>query len=386
MQTDDPKAQSIKASQACSHRPPCPGCPFFGRSGLSPSVQARVEAIQRRFGVADLQYLNGPERGYRHRVRLAFRGRAANPKLGLFEAGNHQVVSIPNCVVHHPAINAVAGWLRNELRDLRIAPYSEQAHAGVLRYVQLAVERATERVQVMLVGNCHDAEPLRPVFERLIRTRPAALHSLVFNGNPERTNVVLGPQFEVIWGEACLVDEVGHAVVYYPAGAFSQANPLLFDVLVEHLHSWVRAEVPLVELYAGVGAIGLGLVNRCSEVVFNEVGARSLQGLQLGVAALELNARPAPRVVAGDAAVALEYITPRSTVIVDPPRKGLSNDVARGLCERRPQQLIYVSCGIDAFERDAEQLVGSGYTLAQLRAAALFPFTEHVELLAEFVR
>lgn len=370
----------------CSHRPPCPGCPFFGGEGLAPLTRARVERLCAAFQVDDIQYLRGPEVGYRHRVRLAFRGRAANPKLGLFEAGNHQVVAIPNCVVHHPLINATASWLKAELRTLRVAPYSEQAHAGLVRYVQLAVERLTQRVQVALVGNCEDVQPLNAVFERLERSRPEWLHSLVFNANPERTNAVLGAHFDLVWGEAVLVDEVGGVRVFYPAGAFSQANPALFDRLIAELHAWVEPQVPLVELYAGVGAIGLGLVRRCSDVVFNEIAPRSLQGLELGIAALGCDTGSAPRVVSGDAIVGLAHVHTASTVIVDPPRKGLTEEVLAGLCERAPRQLIYVSCGIDAFERDARALVAAGYVLSRLRAAALFPFTDHVELLAEFRR
>ncbi len=382
----DLEAQPTVGGLQCSHRPPCPGCPFFGGVGLAPATRVRVERLCARFNVEDVEYLRGAERGYRHRVRLAFRGRAANPKLGLFEAGNHQVVAIPNCVVHHPAINATAAWLKSELRALRVAPYSESVHAGLLRYVQLAVERKTSRVQVMLVGNCEQPEPLMSVFAHLERVRPDTLHSLVFNGNPERTNVVLGPHFHVVWGEDALVDEVGGAQVFYPAGAFSQANPALFDVLVQHLHSWVDPDAALVELYAGVGAIGLGLVQRCSEVVFNEVAERSLQGLELGITRLELNGRKPPVIAAGDAAVGLAHVNSNSTVIVDPPRKGLGAEVLAGLCARAPRKLLYVSCGIDAFERDADVLVKAGYALARARAAALFPFTDHVELLAEFVR
>jgi 23S rRNA (uracil1939-C5)-methyltransferase len=386
MQMLEPRAQLSSSGLYCSHRPPCPGCPFFGGVGLAPQTGLRVRQICERFGVEEVQFLTGPDAGYRHRVRLAFRGRAANPKLGLFGAGNHQVVAIPTCIVHHPAINTTAAWLKSELRELRVPPYSEQAHAGLLRYVQLAVERLTGRVQVMLVGNCDKVDALTPVFERLERSRPDDLHSLVFNGNSARTNAVLGPLYQVVWGQAELVDEVGGARVFYPAGAFSQANPALFDVLIQHLHSWVEPDVQLVELYAGVGAIGLGLARRCSEVVFNEVAPRSLLGLAQGIAALGDTGHVKVRVAPGDALAGVEHVGATSTVVVDPPRKGLSWEVLSGLCERRPKRLIYVSCGIDAFERDATALTAAGYGFVRLRAAALFPFTDHVELLAEFAR
>jgi 23S rRNA (uracil1939-C5)-methyltransferase len=384
MQMLDPHRSSTFVGPHCSHRPPCPGCPFFGGEGLAPATRTRVLRLAQHFQVDDVEFITGPALGYRHRVRLAFRGRASNPKLGLFEAGNHQVVTIPNCVVHHAAINATAAWLKAELRRLHVAPYSEQAHAGLVRYVQLAVERATGRVQVVLVGNSERVDPLLPVFEHLERTRSDQLHSLVFNANSLRTNAVLGPHFELVWGAPQLVDQVGGARVFYPAGAFSQANPVLFDVLVQHLHSWIEHGVELVELYAGVGAIGLGLVQRCSKVVFNEVAPRSLEGLGLGLAALPLRDQSKISVVAGDAVEGVGHVGADATVIVDPPRKGLAPEVLTALCERTPRHVIYVSCGIDAFERDAAGLVAAGYVLARVRAVALFPFTDHVELLAEF--
>lgn len=338
-------------------------------------------------GVSDLEVVTGQSYGYRHRVRLAVRGRAVSPKLGLFEEGTHQVVDIPQCLIHHPRINEVAAWLKQHLRRNKTPTYSETQHAGLVRYTQLALERSTGTVQVVVVGNSEHVGPLQPLFEALCRDAHPHLHSLVFNGHPERSNAVFGPHWTVHSGQSCLVDTIGGARAYYPPGAFSQANPNLFERLVSEIHDWLEPGGLVVELYCGVGAIGLGVVVNASRVVFNEIAPQSLAGLELGLSELRSvhSGLPPTEVVTGDARAALPAVTREAQVIVDPPRKGLEPAVLAGLVERRPRHLIYVSCGFSAFQRDAEALVAAGFGLRRVRGYALFPFTDHVETLAEFV-
>jgi 23S rRNA (uracil-5-)-methyltransferase RumA len=338
-------------------------------------------------GVTDVEVITGQTYGYRHRVRLAVRGRAVNPKMGLFEEGTHQIVDIPECSTHHPRINEVAKWLKGHLRRAKVPPYSDVHHAGLLRYVQLALERQSGRVQVVLVGNCQHIDPLSSLFEALQKDAHPSLHSLVFNGHPERNNAVFGRHWTVYSGDPYLVDETMGASVYYPPGAFSQANPTLFERLVGEIQEWIGQGAALVELYCGVGAIGLGLAARAQHVVFNEISPQSLDGLARGLEELAKvhPSLPPIEVVRGDAAAALSFVGSASTLIVDPPRKGLDPAVLSGLLERTPRRLVYVSCGFPAFRRDAEALVQAGYRLGRVRAFALFPFTEHVETLADFV-
>ena len=97
--------------------------------------------------------MEGPAFGYRHRARLAVRGRSASPKLGVFQEGSHRIVDVPRCLVHHPLINEVAAAVKQAVRDSGVAPYAERVHRGELRYVQVAVERSSASAQVVLVGN-----------------------------------------------------------------------------------------------------------------------------------------------------------------------------------------------------------------------------------------
>ena len=108
---------------------------------------------------------SGATRGFRLRARLAIRGRLGAPKIGMFEPGTHRVVHIPDCTIQHPLINHVATVVRRSLVDAGVTCYSEAAHAGVARYLQVVVERSSQTAQVVLVANAATAEPLTECLE-----------------------------------------------------------------------------------------------------------------------------------------------------------------------------------------------------------------------------
>lgn len=369
----------------CSHLPACPGCPRFGASTPAPDALTRLRQLCERHA-APFEVKSGARLRYRLRARLAVRGRAGAPKVGIFSEGSHRVVDIPSCEIHHPLINQVARALKASMRELAVTCYSDTAHAGLVRAIQIAVERSTQTAQVVLVCNATDPASARPLLDSLSRRLGPALHSLWWNGNPARTNVILGDTFEHMLGPRYLIETLGGARVFFPPAAFGQNNLDLFDEMLAHIHGAVPAGAHVVELYAGSGAIGLGLVSRAASLVFNELGEASLEGLTRGLAELSAEERARVRVVRGSAETAKSEITESSTVIVDPPRKGLEPLLLEALAERGPSQLLYVSCGLSSFLRDAEALVSHGLRLSSATAYDLFPYTEHVETVASFRR
>jgi 23S rRNA (uracil1939-C5)-methyltransferase len=371
----------------CPHRPPCPGCPRFGESGIAVTRLAALDAFARVHGLGGVGAVTGSTQGFRHRARLAIRGRPGAPKIGLFQSGSHRVVTVPSCSVHHPAINRAAAVVRGALVDAGVAPYVEGAHAGSARYLQVVVERASQTVQVVVVGNSADPAPLAPCLD-LIRDRLGpSLHSLWFNSNVARTNAILGPTFVPWCGPPAVVERFGGAAVHYPPGAFGQSNLEIAGRIVEHVRELVPPGAMVAEFYAGVGAIGLSLLDRVTGLRLNEVAPSSLHGLALGVDALSPTDRAKVEVLPGPAGVATRALDGADVAIVDPPRKGLDPVVLQALCERGPRRLVYVSCGLDTFLRDATRLVTeAGYAASALRAYDLLPYTDHVETVACFER
>ena len=106
------------ASPACSHRPPCPGCPRFGEPGIPAAARDALLALAHTAGLPPPVVIEGAADGHRCRARLAVRGRVASPKVGLFQEGTHRIVDIPACVVHHRSISCNLDVFLGEVRAL----------------------------------------------------------------------------------------------------------------------------------------------------------------------------------------------------------------------------------------------------------------------------
>jgi 23S rRNA (uracil1939-C5)-methyltransferase len=310
------------------------------------------------------------------------RGRAASPKIGIFQRGSHRIADIPRCPIHHPLVNRVALALRDAVRSTGTPPYADAPHRGLVRYVQIVVERASERAQVVLVANDVDAETTRPLAERVTTLLGDTLHSLWWKGNPARTNTILGPAWQRLHGPAAVRETLGGAAVFFPPGAFGQTILAIADALVAAVHAHVPDGARVTELYAGTGAIGLGLLARGCAVAFNEIGEHGLLGLQLGLDVIPPEALARASVHAGAATDHSDLIGQADVVIAAPPRKGLDPPVTEALGRQPPGRLLLVSCDADALERDVVRLAALGLRLRALQPFEMFPYTTHVETLA----
>ena len=374
-------------SPSCPHRPPCPGCPRFGEKGLGLGARGALEELARVHGLAQVQVVSGQSAGFRLRARLAIRGRLGSPKIGLFELGSHRVVHIPNCSVQHPLINRVAAVVRRALADAEVTCYSDKAHLGVARYLQVVVERSSQTAQVVLVANSATVEPLAACLELIRERLGGELHSLWFNANLERSNTILGPDFQNWCGPASVIEHFGGAAVHYPPGAFGQNNLDIAGRIIDHVRAQIPEGAQIAEFYAGVGAIGLSMLTRAGGLRMNEVSPHSLRGLELGLAELDAADRSKISILPGPAGAACHAAAGSQIVIADPPRKGLDSELTEYLSEQPPERFLYVSCGLESFLHDTKLLTSRGkLRLAGLTAFDLMPFTEHVETVARFER
>ena len=371
----------------CPHRPPCPGCPRFGERGIAPAAREAIESLARIHGLPGVSVICGSTAAFRLRARLAIRGRLGSPKVGLFELGTHRVVHIPNCSVQHPLINRVASLVRRALVDARVSSYSDNAHLGLARYLQVVVERSSQTAQVVIVANSATVAPLASCFDLIRERLGSELHSLWFNAHCERSNTILGPDFQHWCGPVSVVERFGGAAVHYPPGAFGQNNLEIAQDIIEHLRAQIPDGARVAEFYAGVGAIGLSLLARAGDIRMNEVSPHSLQGLELGLAGLDSENRAKIALFPGAAGAARRAAVGAQVVIADPPRRGLDPELTDYLSERPPERFLYVSCALDSLLRDAAQLTSRGtLRLGALTAFNLLPFTEHVETVARFER
>lgn len=314
------------------------------------------------------------------------RGRAGSPKIGLFQAGSHRIVDTPHCPVHHPAINEAAAGLRRAIRKTGTEPYADGPHRGVLRYVQLVVERATGRVQVVLVGRGTSPDVLGDLPRALEAELGNLLQGLFFNGQPERSNTILGPTTVRLAGEESTRERFGDGVdVFFPPAAFGQNHLPLFEGAVARIGELVPPGAVVAEFYAGVGAIGLGLLRQARAVKFNERSPHGIRGIELGLAAQPPSESAKATVHPGGADECLKMLDGSNVAVVDPPRKGLDRGLRAAIAENPPDRLVYLACGLDSLLEDIAELCRpGGLQIEGIEAFDFFPFTEHVETLVWF--
>jgi len=206
---------------------------------------------------------------------------------------------------------------------------------------------------------------------------------VVENVNAERANVILGKRETPLAGRSYLEERADGLVFRTSLGSFAQVNNAQASALyaeVDRLLGDVR-ERRIVDLYAGYGPIGLRLAQRGATVVAVE---RSATAVQEGVEAARRNDLDARiRFVAAGVETVLADIEsePVDAIVVDPPRRGLTPEVAARLAAMRFPTLIYVSCNPATLVRDLESLAAA-FALRSVRLVDLFPRTAHVEAVA----
>lgn len=374
----------------CHYRPPCPGCPRFAEQGLSPAALAELRSLELHPDAEPLTELTCDGPGYRHRVRLSVRCFNGRTRLGLFELGSHQLVPIEGCLLHHPSLREVLECLQSSLARSEVTAYDEPRHLGLLRAVELAASRTSGLVQAVFVVN----DPL-DVVESVLRVfrevfadleQLGIVSSVFLNAQPNRTNTLLGARLVHVFGPAALEQDLLGTKNFFPPGAFGQANPALHERAVEKIVEWVSPGARVVEYHAGVGTIGLAVhrARSLASLKMNEISGPSLAGLRLGLRAL--GSVEGIEVIEGPAGQRTELIQHADVVIVDPPRKGLEDELLRALIAHFPGRLIYLSCGLPALRKEARAFADAQIFPRFLGAYSYFPFTEHVETLAVFER
>lgn len=370
----------------------------------------------------------GPTMGWRTVAKLAVRSSSGCLRIGLFAPGTHDLLEIPQCQAHHPRINSAVQYLQKQCRKLDIPPYSEKSGLGNLRHVMVHIERATGRQQITLVWkeNNHDKKDPPALLQQLCdvliessenkQIEAIHLHSLWihYNNNSKYDNNIVdrNGRWEQKFGASKAIVEhlqvaADHLTIplQFPPQVFRQANIDAFSAIIQKIRSWMqdrhsKARIRrCLELYGGVGTIGLHLVDLVSESLvssdenpFNkECFERTMTEIKVEKSHKKCQIIRYESKSAATMVQDTEELGRSNLVVVDPPRKGLDSEVLDALCNpnhtKSLHSLVYVSCGFDAFCRDFDTLtVSGGWQLDHVEGHLLFPGSDAIETLAFFTR
>lgn len=307
---------------------------------------------------------------------------------GFYAYKSHRIIPCSDCRLQpkdfEQGIKAFEKWV--EAAD--VTSYDENSGKGLLRHIYFRKGFATDALMACAVIN-GDSIPKADLLIELLSKNLPNLKSVVVNINKSKTNVILGKTSKTIWGSDTISDRLlGKSFVISP-NSFYQVNHSQCERLYERAKEYagLTGSEVLLDLYCGVGTIGLTMADGVKRLVGIEIIPQAVENAKINAA---LNNITNAEFICADAAKGAELlreegITP-DVIILDPPRKGCDKALLDTVVQMAPKKIVYVSCDSATLARDLEILKNKNYTAQRVTAVDMFPRTPHVEAVAQIVR
>lgn len=371
-----------------------PVCPYFGKCGgcdtwhMSYAEELRFKRDRVNDALkhiakqsVEVGEILGSDRitRYRNKGIFALAERDGTARCGFFRERSHELIAVERCLIQNELSEKAAKAVALFLNENGIHAYDEQDGSGTVRHVFCRAARRSSDAVICVVSARGFGEKTSALVETLRRTCPEA-SGIVLNINKSRGNTVLSGVFYTLWGSADMTDELCGSRFSISPQAFFQINPPQAERLYERAAAFAGSGSLAFDLYCGAGTISLRLARQFERVIGAEIVPEAVENARVNAAANGVKNVEFLCADAGEAAAALALRALRpETIVVDPPRKGMSAEAVRAVCSMQPERVVYVSCNPSTLARDILLFTELGYSLQAVTAVDMFPRTCHVE-------
>ena len=308
-------------------------------------------------------YSDGRDSAYRNKIEFSWwwDKESAQLDLAFFRRGTHGKIPVEGSSLADPKINQAAHAIRDTLRNRDIQAYH-------LKTLLIRSNRNGDvAAQLYVKDEFFDA-----FTEEEMRDFNVTGFELIFS-NPKSPASVITKRLQS-WGETTLTDTILDVPFTYAVEGFFQINLPVYEQALRDMKQWVVPDKPAVDLYSGVGTIGLTIGG--DNITMVEINESAVREMQRNITALERE--KAAKAILAPSEKALDHISSEATIIVDPPRAGLHEDVINKLLETSPERIVYLSCNPVTQARDVA-LLADTYGVRAHRGYNFFPRTPHIE-------
>jgi 23S rRNA (uracil1939-C5)-methyltransferase len=333
---------------------------------LSTETRYKAALIEEAFELHDIVlpnpievYSDGTEYGYRNKVEFSFwfDTDAEQLSLAFFRRGTHGKIEVAGTSLASDAINQKGREVLDVLNTIGII-----GRALKTLLIRSAADGST-------AWQLYVKDEDFPVSEVMSHFKPTENGEIIFS-NPKSPASVITKRLTK--PTEPLSDTLKGIRFHYATEGFFQINLPVYEESLSDIGFWVLPNHRVVDMYSGVGTIGLTVGG--DKVTLVELNEHAVREMERNVEELGKNATP----VLAASEHALEYITSDACIIVDPPRAGLHEAVIERLLEEKPPRIVYLSCNPVTQARDVARLAEK-YGIKAHRGYNYFPHTPHIE-------
>ena len=326
----------------------------------------------------------GMENPYYYRNKIQFPvgiDKEGTPQIGVFANRTHDIIPVQDCIIQNKLAQEITKSAFKFWIDNNLSIYDEKTQKGLLRHIVVKAGIKTNQYMCIMVINGKKMEKQEDFITYLTNQFPE-IKSIIINCNMKNTNVILGKENYIIYGNGYIKDILGDFEFKISPFSFYQVNPIqaekLYQIGVKSAN--ISKEDIVFDLYSGIGTISL----------FMAKYAKKVYGIEIVEEAVKMAKENAinnkvenVEFIAGDVEKVLQDFIHEKNIIpdvimVDPPRKGLDKNTIENISKVKPKKVIYISCNPATLVRDLHMLEEK-YEITSMTPVDMFPFTHHVE-------
>ena len=307
---------------------------------------------------------------------------------GFYAGRTHQIIPHIDCAIGREENKEILDAIIAFMEEYNVRPYDETSHKGLIRHVLIRSGFRTGEIMACLVINGNGIPHGEVLAGRLAKI--PSMTSVMFSVNKDRTNVIMGRETGLLWGQEYITDYIGDIKYQISPLSFYQVNPAQTGQLygTALAYAGLSGNETVWDLYCGIGTISLFLAQKAKQVYGVEIVPQAIEDARNNA---KINGIENAEFYVGKA----EEVLPEryekegiygDVIVVDPPRKGCEESVLETMVKMEPERIVYVSCDSATLARDVKYLRECGYEVRKVKAVDMFPHTGHVETAVLLVR
>lgn len=308
---------------------------------------------------------------------------------GFYAGRTHQIIPNMECALGVSVNQKILQIIVDFMNENHISAYDETTQRGLVRHVLIRYGFTTKEIMVCFVINGDKIPKSEKLVDKLVQVE--GMTSITYSVNHENTNVIMGKEIGILWGQGYITDYIGDVKYQISPLSFFQVNPVqtekLYRLALEY--AGLKGHETVWDLYCGIGTISLFLAQKAKKVYGVEIVPQAIDDARNNA---KINGIENAEFFVGKAEEVLpEYYAQyekehgekayADVIVVDPPRKGCDETLLNTMVEMKPERIVYVSCDSATLARDLKYLCERGYEVKRIRPVDQFPMTVHVEVI-----